>query len=187
MILFVRTWAPISGVLNKRQITLPWDSRLPPRCTFVVRSLLIINSLDCREADSRDTSPRHACLGEVSRKIWLHDFAINNNGGSVPVIFISLVVTYDLCPNIFYVIYIREADMRPGFGLNYMLQLLLYCQWRSQSDNLLQLSKFQSITIIHSFRNWLFSQSVNLYEYLYSETKSWGWLPYTVYCYHCHW
>ena len=31
------------------------------------------------------------CLGEVSRKIWLHDFAINNNGGSVPVIFISLV------------------------------------------------------------------------------------------------
>ena len=70
--------------------TLPWDSRLPPRCTFVVRSLLIISSRDCREADSRDTSPRHACLGEVSRKIWLHDFAINNNGGSVPVIFISL-------------------------------------------------------------------------------------------------
>ena len=63
---------------------------LPPRCTFVVRSLLIISSRDCREADSRDTSPRHACLGEVSRKIWLHDFAINNNGGSVPVIFISL-------------------------------------------------------------------------------------------------
>ena len=29
--------------------------------------------------------------GEVSRKIWLHDFAINNNGGSVPVIFISLI------------------------------------------------------------------------------------------------
>ena len=45
---------------------------------------------DCREADSRDTSPRHACLSEVSRKIWLHDFFINNNGGSVPVIFISL-------------------------------------------------------------------------------------------------
>ena len=67
---------------------------LPPRyCTFVVRSLLIISSRDCREADSRDTSPRHACLGEVSRKIWLHDFAINNNGGSVPVIFISLVNT----------------------------------------------------------------------------------------------
>ena len=61
-----------------------------PSCTFVVRSLLIISSRDCREADSRDTSPRHACLGEVSRKIWLHDFAINNNGGSVPVIFISL-------------------------------------------------------------------------------------------------
>ena len=77
-------------VLNKRQIYFPWDSRLPPRCTFVVRSLLIISSRDCREADSRDTSPRHACLGEVSRKIWLHDFAINNNGGSVPVIFISL-------------------------------------------------------------------------------------------------
>ena len=69
----------------------PWDSRLPPRCTFVVRSLLIISSRDCRETDSRDTSPRHACLGEVSRKIWLHDFAINNNGGSVPVIFISLI------------------------------------------------------------------------------------------------
>ena len=56
-------------------------------------SLLIISSRDCREADSRDTSPRHACLGEVSRKIWLHDFAINNNGGSVPVIFISLDIT----------------------------------------------------------------------------------------------
>ena len=56
------------------------------------KSLLIISSRDCREADSRDTSPRHACLGEVSRKIWLHDFAINNNGGSVPVIFISLVI-----------------------------------------------------------------------------------------------
>ena len=52
-----------------------------------------IYSRDCHEADSRDTSPRHACLGEVSRKIWLHDFAINNNGGSVPVIFISLVHT----------------------------------------------------------------------------------------------
>ena len=64
--------------------------------TFVVRSLLIISSRDCREADSRDTSPRHACLGEVSRKIWLHDFAINNNGGSVPVIFISLGKTDDL-------------------------------------------------------------------------------------------
>ena len=66
---------------------------LGTRCTFVVRSLLIISSRDCREADSRDTSPRHACLGEVSRKIWLHDFAINNNRGSVPVIFISLSST----------------------------------------------------------------------------------------------
>ena len=56
-----------------------------------ILSLLIINSRDCREADSRDTSPRHACLGEVSRKIWLHDFAMNNNGGSVPVILISLI------------------------------------------------------------------------------------------------
>ena len=82
-------------VLNKRQIYSP--SRLPPRCSFVVRSLLIISSRDCREADSRDTSPRHACLGEVSCKIWLHDLAINNNGGSVPVIFISLVDTsYDI-------------------------------------------------------------------------------------------
>ena len=35
----------------------------------------------------------HVCLGEVSRKSWLHDFAINNNGGSVPVIFISLTYT----------------------------------------------------------------------------------------------
>ena len=62
---------------------------------YVRRSLaLIISSRDCREADSRDTSPRHACLGEVSRKIWLHDFAINNNGGSVPVIFISLFFTH---------------------------------------------------------------------------------------------
>ena len=58
-------------------------------------SLLIISSRDCREADSRDTSSRHACLGEVTRKIWLHVFAINNNGGSVPVIFISLAETKD--------------------------------------------------------------------------------------------
>ena len=82
-------------VLNKRQIYSPLGltsaATMPPRCTFVVRSLLIISSRDCREADSRDTSPRHACLGEVWRKIWLHDFAINNNGGSVPVIFISLI------------------------------------------------------------------------------------------------
>ena len=61
--------------------------------TKSILSLLIISSRDCREADSRDTSPRHACLGEVPRKIWLHDFAINNNGGSVPVIFISLLQT----------------------------------------------------------------------------------------------
>ena len=40
-----------------------WDSRLPPRCTIVVRSLLIISSRDCREADSRDTSPKHAKFG----------------------------------------------------------------------------------------------------------------------------
>ena len=80
--------------LTNGKFTLPWDSRLPPRCTFVVRSLLIISLRDCREADSRDTSPRHACLGELSRKIWLHDFAINNNEGSVPVIFISLSNTH---------------------------------------------------------------------------------------------
>ena len=81
-------------VLNKRQIYSPLG--LTSAATlYVRRSLaLIISSRDCREADSRDTSPRHACLGEVSRKIWLHDFAINNNGGSVPVIFISLVLTY---------------------------------------------------------------------------------------------
>ena len=54
------------------------------------------SSWDCREADSRDTSPRHACLGEVTRKIWLHVFAINNNGGSVLVIFISLALLYSL-------------------------------------------------------------------------------------------
>ena len=76
-------------VLNKRQIYSPLG--LTSAATlYVVCSLLIISSRDCREADSRDTSSRHACLGEVSRKIWLHDFAINNNGGSVPVIFISL-------------------------------------------------------------------------------------------------
>ena len=77
-------------VLNKRQIYSPLGLTSAATFTFVVRSLLIISSRDCREADSRDTSPRHACLGEVSRKIWLHDFAINNNGGSVPVIFNSL-------------------------------------------------------------------------------------------------
>ena len=85
--------APISDVLNKRQIYSPLG--LTSAATlYVRRSLaLIISSRDCREADSRDTSPRHACLGEASRKIWLHDFAINNNGGSVPVIFISLLST----------------------------------------------------------------------------------------------
>ena len=64
-----------------------------------ILSLLIISSRDCHEADSRDTSPRHACLGEVSRKICLHDFAINNNGGSVPVIFISLGYVYHYLTN----------------------------------------------------------------------------------------
>ena len=83
-------------MLNKRQIYSPLG--LTSAATLYVRrslarSRLIISSSDCREADSLDTSPRHACLGEVSRKIWLHDFAINNNGGSVPVIFISLVKT----------------------------------------------------------------------------------------------
>ena len=88
-------------VLNKRQIYSPLG--LTSAATlYVRRSLLIISSRDCREADSRDTSPRHACLGEVSRKIWLHDFAINNNGGSVPVIFISLVRS-DLNENVFKV------------------------------------------------------------------------------------
>ena len=43
------------------------------RSSYLLLILLIISSRDCREADSRDTSPRHACLGEVSRKIWLHD------------------------------------------------------------------------------------------------------------------
>ena len=93
--------------LGRRYFKLPpLCSRIPPATQailtsaatlYVRRSLaLIISSRDCREADSRDTSPRHACLGEVSRKIWLHDFAINNNGGSVPVIFISLVQAEDV-------------------------------------------------------------------------------------------
>ena len=86
---------------------------LPPRCTFVVRSLLIISSRDCREADSRDTSPRHACLGEASRKIWLHDFAINNNGSSVPVIFISLLFSNQImvgCGQV-AMVYSSQADL----------------------------------------------------------------------------
>ena len=33
-------------------------------------------------------------------------------------------------------------------------------QWRSQPDNLVPQCKFQSIIIIHFFRNRLFSQSV---------------------------
>ena len=81
-------------------------------CRHVVRSsfALIISSRDCREADSRDTSPRHACLGEVSRKIWLHDFAINNNGGSVPVIFISLIGTnFGISPPCFWLQSWRRA------------------------------------------------------------------------------
>ena len=44
-----------------------------------------------------------------------------------------------------------------------------YKQWRSQPDNLVPL--FQSITLFHSFRNRLFSQSVNC-EYLHSGNKS---------------
>ena len=37
----------------------------------------------------KNTSLSYASL-LITRKIWLHVFAINNNGGSVPVIFISL-------------------------------------------------------------------------------------------------
>ena len=50
-------------------------------------------------------------------------------------------------------------------------------QWRGQPDNLVPLCKLHSITIIHCFRNGLFSQSVNC-EYLHSGTKSSGWLRY---------
>ena len=35
-----------------------------------------ISSRDCREADSREIIHRHACLGVISRKIWLHFFVI---------------------------------------------------------------------------------------------------------------
>ena len=113
-------------VLNKRQIYSPLGLTLPPRCTFVVRSLLIISSRDCREADSRDTSPRHACLGEVSRKIWLHGFAINNNGGSVPVIFISLLKAFFICT-----LYTRRITSRL-----FEIQLPnLYCQYKLESFN----------------------------------------------------
>ena len=59
-----------------------------------------------------------------------------------------------------------------------VLQVILAgIQWRSQPDNLVPLCKFQSIIIIHFFRNWLFSQSVNC-KYLLSGTKSSGWLRY---------
>ena len=51
------------------------------------------------------------------------------------------------------------------------------CQWRSQPDNLVPLCKFQFIIIMHFFRNWLFSQSVNC-KYLRSGSKSSGWLRY---------
>ena len=54
-------------------------------------------------------------------------------------------------------------------------------QWRSQPDNLVPLGKFQSIIIIHFFRNWLFSQSVSC-KYLHSGTKSSGWLRYCAVC-----
>ena len=50
-------------------------------------------------------------------------------------------------------------------------------QWRSQPDYLVPLCKFQIIIIIHCFRNWFFSQSVNC-KYFHSGTKSSGWLRY---------
>ena len=46
-------------------------------------------------------------------------------------------------------------------------------QWPHQPDNLVPLCKFQIIIIIHFFRNWWFSQSVN-WKYLHSGTKSSG-------------
>ena len=84
---------------------------------YVRRSLaLMISSRDCREADLRDTSPRHACLGEVSGKIWLHDFAINNNGGSVPVIFISLSLIDHLSQ-------IRPTEAKPARQFVHAMQI----------------------------------------------------------------
>ena len=120
MILFVRIWAPISGVLNKRQIYSLLG--LTSAATLYVRRSLAPHNIwqDCREADSRDTSPRHACLGEVSRKIWLHDFAINNNGGSVPVIFISLVVRGITRKSLAQLVLLNTSQTQSGYS--FMLQ-----------------------------------------------------------------
>ena len=72
-------------------------------------------------------------------------------------------------------------------------------QWRSQPDYLVSLCKFPIIIIIHCFRNWFFSQSVNT-KYLHSGTKSSAWLRFCFYYvnntsvdlwwslrYGCHW
>ena len=47
--------------------------------------------------------------------------------------------------------------------------------YHSQRDNLVPQWKFQIITIVHFFKNWLFSQSTNC-KYLHSGIKSCGWL-----------
>ena len=64
-----------------------------------------------------------------------------------------------------------------SMGVVLGIMRILCIQWRSQPDNLVPLCKFQSIIIIHFFRDLLFSQSVNC-EYLHSGTKSPGWLRY---------
>ena len=52
----------------------------------------------------------------------------------------------------------------------------------SQPDNFVPLCKFKIIIIIHFFRNWFFSQSMNTWKYLHSGTKSSDWLRY---CHSC--
>ena len=64
-----------------------------------------------------------------------------------------------------------------GNSLNVRDYCKTFHQWRSQPDNLVPLCKFQFMVIIHFFRNWLFSQSVNC-KYLHSRSKSSGWLRY---------
>ena len=61
-----------------------------------------------------------------------------------------------------------------NYGKIWLSRWVLHHQWRSQPDNLVLLCKFEIIIIIHFFKNWLFSQSMNTH----SGIKSSGWLRY---------
>ena len=130
------------------------------------------------------------CLAIVTRrhwallKAWFHAseilreklFMRNTDGWAWLILFNSLA---------FFAFAVSRTDFYSLAKRNFFshrvksMELFMCNQWRSQPDNLVPLCKFQIIIIIHFFRNWWFSQSVNC-KYLHSGTKSSGWLRYCV-------